>query len=260
MLVCRIYLTCLLTYSLTHSAPLNVQEVHAKNVEALQALEKLNGRLDESSDQKKSPVNTAAPEAPSFRCRELYSGSKFYWRLQDTIEYHLFLHLEGNIIEVIPYDNHSQKEYDRLYFDENKVHTLVGPEKIVEKVKARLAECEKDCEKTGSDKSAMPKEEDLMADERRQFVVSFLMSKLQLSIPDAATGTKVVEFKMTVDPMTTPLFASAPASVKPVLVKRRRLSTTAEIEQALLQATDLELEINTKLQEAEQLENLAHGS
>jgi hypothetical protein len=165
----------------------------------------------------------------------------------------VYLHLESDCIEVIPYDNHSQNEYTRLYFWEEKLYTLAGPEKIAEKVKAQLAECEK------TPMVEMPKEEDLMADGRRQFVVSLLMSKLQLSIPDQETKIKVVEFKMTVESDMNPLLAAAPEGLKPVLVKRRRLSTTAEIEAALLEANDMELKINVKLHEAEELENLAHA-
>lgn len=225
-------------------------------MQALEALDKLKASLDEDGN---APTKVTPPEAPSCRCRELYSGSKFYWRLQDTLEYHVYLHLDSNCIEVIPYDNHSQTEYDRLYFNEQKLFELVGLDKIMERVKERQVEFEKEREKTNHHLEA-PKEEDLLADERRQFVVSLLMSKLQFSIPDTTTGTKVVDCKLTVTEETDPLYKSPPDSVKPVLVKRRRLSTTAEIEAALLQATDMELEINVKLHEAEELENLAHKS
>ena len=118
----------------------------------------------------------------------------------------------------------------------------------------RLAEAEKTTHTTPPD---LPKEEDILADERRQFIVSLLLSKLHLSIPDSATGTKVVSFKATVAEDANPLFATIPSGVKPVLVKRRRLSTTEEIEAALLQASEMEVEINVKLHEAEDLENFA---
>jgi hypothetical protein len=221
----------------------------------LEDLETSKHALDNPSTTEQPPKPVVPAQAPSFRCRELYNGSKFYWRLQDTIEYHVYLHLESNCVEVIPYGNHKQVEYTRLYFAEEKLYTLVGPEKIAEKVKLRLQECE-----NKHPTETLPKEEDLLADERRQCVVSLLMSKLQLSIPNPETKVKVVSFKMIVDAEANPELSSAPASVQPVLVKRRRLSTTEEIEAALLEANDMELKINVALTEAEQLENLAHGT
>jgi hypothetical protein len=87
-----------------------------------------------------------------------------------------------------------------------------------------------------------------------------LLNKLQLKVSDPETKVKVVEFKMSVEGDANPLYASVPKEIKPVLVKRRRLSTTEEIEAALQSATEMELQINVKLHEAEELENLAHLS
>lgn len=232
-------------------------EVHLKNVQALEALEKkqnedVNGTVQEE-------VKVVSPELPSFRCRELYSGSKFYWRLQDTIEYHIYLHIESNDIEVIPYDNHKQLEYPRLYFSEEKLYHLAGPEKVAARVKLRMEDWEKENVKNANKEQERPKVEDVTADERRQFVCALLMAKLQLTLVDKESKTKTVEFKMAVEADANPLLASVP-DMKPVLVKRRRLSTTEEIEAALQSASELELQVNVKLHEAEELEGLAHLS
>mmetsp|Transcript_7311 Transcript_7311/g.12272 ORF Transcript_7311/g.12272 Transcript_7311/m.12272 type:complete len:256 (-) Transcript_7311:237-1004(-) len=234
-----------------------LQEVHLKNVQALEALEKKQN--EEANGTVKEEVKLAPPELPSFRCRELYSGSKFYWRLQDTIEYHIYLHIESNEIEVIPYDNHKQLEYPRLYFSEEKLYNLAGPDKVAERVKLRMEEWDKENEKNANKEQERPKVEDVTADERRQFVCALLMAKLQLTLVDKESKAKIVEFKMPVEADTDPLLTNIP-DVKPVLVKRRRLSTTEEIEAALQSASELELQVNVKLHEAEELEGLAHLS
>ena len=208
----------------------------------------------EKQSQEKAEEKKVAPEVPSFRCREIYTGSKFYWRLQDTIEFNMYLHLEQNVIEIIPYDHHAQKEYDRLYFDENKLYSAVGAEKVTQAVKEIMETHEKD--KTPQD--IRPKEEDVLADQRRQGEVSLLMSKLQLRVVDEETKTKAIICDLNIDGDANPAFPGAPQGVTPVLVKRRRLSTTEEIEAALQSASALELKVNVKLHEAEELESLAH--
>lgn len=242
-----------------HCLPVPSQEVHMKNVQALEALEKMKNQVANGIEVKVEEPKVQ-PELPSFRCRELYSGSKFYWRLQDTIEYHIYLHIETNDIEVIPFDHHIQKEYSRLYFSEAKLYQLAGPDKVAERVKARMAEWEEKNENNPKIDEERPKVADVTADERRQFICALLLNKLQLKVSDPETKVKVVEFKMSVEGDANPLYASVPKEIKPVLVKRRRLSTTEEIEAALQSATEMELQINVKLHEAEELENLAHLS
>lgn len=161
--------------------------------------------------------------------------------------------METNEVEVIPYDHHTQTEYPRLYFAEEKLFQLAGPDKIHAKVQARMAESEND-----DSIKEKPLVEDVTADERRQHVCALLLSKLQVEVTDPATKAMAVRFKITVSEDVNPLLPDQPKELQPVLVNRRRLSTTEEIEAALQSASEMELKIKVKLHEAEDLENLAH--
>jgi hypothetical protein len=49
--------------------------------------------------------------------RLLYSGSKFYWRCQQTIDVDIYHHFLPHVIEIIPYHSGKQKELPRIYLD-----------------------------------------------------------------------------------------------------------------------------------------------
>jgi hypothetical protein len=59
--------------------------------------------------------------------RLLYSGSKFYWRSQDTIELDIYHHFISKAIEIIPYLAHKQKELNRIYLDYDLCTDHISP-------------------------------------------------------------------------------------------------------------------------------------
>ena len=207
---------------------------------------------DENQKDEEKVDQHEKPELPNLRCQELYHGSKFFWRVQETIDFSIYLHFESNTVEVIAYDYHSQVEYNRLYFDENILHEIAGPEDITKRAKEYHAEMEQ----IGREGL---KYENVLADERRKTVASLLMSKLQLIVNDKEANTKIIEFHGNlVEGQKSPVLDHKPESVIPVLVRRRRLSSSQEIAAALNDASDMEAKINVKLQEAEHLEHMAH--
>lgn len=47
--------------------------------------------------------------------KQLYAGSKMFWRTKDNIDLHIYLHVIPDCIEVVPFDIERHKELDRLY-------------------------------------------------------------------------------------------------------------------------------------------------
>lgn len=193
-----------------------------------------------------------AAELPGKRCREMYSGSKFFWRHKETIEINIFHHLAHNCVEICSYNNRSGTEFDRLYLSLEGIYANIGEESIA----ASIAE-----------RKASEKAEDLVLsdlavedEERRLAVSSYLISRL-----DYATSTPTDPSKKTItflyskslsNPRTnlvTPLLESKPHDISPVLIARRRLSSAEEIESVLQNMASIEATLHHSTSAAESI-------
>eukprot|EP01040_Poterioochromonas_malhamensis_P007957 gene7957-8600_t len=70
--------------------------------------------------------------------RLLYSGSKFYWRCQQSIDLDIYHHFLSNSIEIIAFHTNKQKELPRIYLDYELVLHQVN-DSIKEEINQRKA-------------------------------------------------------------------------------------------------------------------------
>ena len=237
-------------YSVRNNAPyllytnpaVYLQDFHAKNVKAAS---------DESERKRRAsePNNLLAAAPAGKRCRELYSGSKFFWRQKETIELNIFHHLEQNVVEVCCYNNRAGVEYPRIYFSLPSIYKYVGEETITASIEARkLSEAEEDLKFS---------EEALVVDERRLAVSSHLIARLELVSDTNDPLKKIVTYRYTPSSVdkepTNPQLEEKPDAVTPVLVARRRLSSADEIESVLQNIATIEASLHDTTQSAENL-------
>jgi hypothetical protein len=72
--------------------------------------------------------------------RLLYSGSKFYWRCQQSIDLDIYHHFLSHAVEIIPFQLSKQKEMPRIYLDYELVlqHVLPSVEEEVQQKKQAI--------------------------------------------------------------------------------------------------------------------------
>lgn len=99
-------------------------EVHAQNIAKQKQQAEAAARPSSAPKVIEPSRPLSAPPGP--RCRELYTGSKFFWRYKQTVEIHLYLHLDSRCIEICSYNNHLSQEYPRVYLDEPSLVKLIG--------------------------------------------------------------------------------------------------------------------------------------
>jgi hypothetical protein len=112
--------------STKYDTHIKYSEVHAQN------LAKQNRAADGRPASAPHPSEPDRPSSapPGPRCRELYTGSKFFWRYKQSIEIHIYLHLNPRCLEICSYNNNESREYPRVYLDEAKVIKLLGEYEI----------------------------------------------------------------------------------------------------------------------------------
>ena len=117
--LCKLIFTTTTKYE-TH---IKYSEVHAQNL-AKQKEQVETTVRPSSAPTTEPPRPISAPPGP--RCRELYTGSKFFWRYKQTVEIHIYLHLSPRCLEVCSYNNNQSQEYPRVYLEESKLVKLIG--------------------------------------------------------------------------------------------------------------------------------------
>jgi hypothetical protein len=226
------------------------QEVHIQNVKAAEA------EVAEAKRRKSiSQDPTLLHELASARCREVYSGSKLFWRNQETVEISIYLHIAQNCLEVIAFDYHSFFEYNRLYISENAAFEYIT-EKVIQN---SVDEIKQNAMKIGGGNTpvTLPPDTLLFDEERRVAVTTHILSRLNLEerINEKGLPQKYIiyTFRESFDNpgATTPFLPEAPAGVTPVLIPRRRLSSSAEIEAATTDMEGMQSALAASMQKAE---------
>jgi hypothetical protein len=175
----------------------------------------------------------------------MYNGSKLFWRTQENINIDIYLHLAENCVEVIGYDGHTNHTYPRLFFSLEKLLSLIGHSVVDTHFEQAKLKC---IDEFNNLNIPLPPDRDIRDEEIRLLVSSHILSKLQMH-------EKQFQYYFPEDALTeNPLLSKAPDSVIPVLVNRRRLSTTQEINQAI---NALELSHNDIEEKRKQAEELA---
>jgi hypothetical protein len=55
----------------------------------------------------------------------MYTGSKFFWRTQESVDLHFYHHLLPHTIEIISYDTTKSREFNRIYLDYSTLLDIV---------------------------------------------------------------------------------------------------------------------------------------
>eukprot|EP00602_Paraphysomonas_sp_CaronLab_P002623 CAMPEP_0185019780 /NCGR_PEP_ID=MMETSP1103-20130426/2365_1 /TAXON_ID=36769 /ORGANISM="Paraphysomonas bandaiensis, Strain Caron Lab Isolate" /LENGTH=424 /DNA_ID=CAMNT_0027550261 /DNA_START=37 /DNA_END=1308 /DNA_ORIENTATION=+ len=219
--------------------------LHASNVK----------RLEESArkaEEKDEPVKvaTTSEEAPTARCRVLYTGSKYFWRSQDSFDLHIYLHHAPGCIEIIPYSSKTNKELPRVYMDEKALVDYVGEETISNRVKAIQDE-----NASKRFKSTLPSTDILYEEEKRIVLSSHIVAHLQMD--SAEDGSKLLRYVP-----SAPIFGaqvvlgSRPEGLIPVFIARRRTSSEEEIKETMDDLENMQDEIRRMTEQAERMANL----
>lgn len=223
--------------------------MHAHNLKASLAQEE-----QKEEAQNTSPVVMEHQhELATSRCREVYAGSKLFWRSQDTVDLSIYLHIAENCLEVIAFDYHSHTEYNRIYFNETTIFEYITPGVIRSNVDSYKSQTLK---AAGARTVHFPPDQVLFDEERRVAVTSHILSRLvfhetlnENGLPARHIG---YEYRENFDnPSGTSPLISKPADLTPVLIPRRRLSSSAEIEAAANDVTELQLAVAASLDKAE---------
>lgn len=226
-----------------------LQEVHAQNIKAAAAeVEQAKWKKSVSEDP------TLLHESANARCREIYSGSKLFWRNQETVEISIYLHIAQNCLEVIAFDYHSFFEYNRLYISEDAVFEYITENVIQESVNQYKLNASR---ANGGLTTVLPPDKVLFDEERRVAVTTHVMSRLDLGQRTNEKGQLqkyiMYTFRENFDNpgAASPLLSEAPNGVTPVHIPRRRLSTSAEIEAATSDVYDMQSAVAESLDKAE---------
>jgi hypothetical protein len=157
--------------------------------------------------------------------RLLYSGSKFYWRTQHTVDFDIYHHFATKAIEIVPHNNTHQKELNRIYVNYEAACQLVAHSVDVEvenKVKTIV-----------SDRFAkQPDREAIREDVLVQKMVTYLLSRLHFEADDGHGKAKITALSQDAFPAEF-LHAEHPEGLIPIKVTRRRRSTAEEFDESI---------------------------
>ena len=95
-------------------------DLHAKNVA-------LMGRSPNASPmmmKKKGGLAIQRPITPTVDL--LFTGSKLFWRTQETYEVSIFVHMPYNIFEIVAFDTESESEIEHVWGQCTSVVDIIG--------------------------------------------------------------------------------------------------------------------------------------
>jgi hypothetical protein len=98
-------------------------DLHAKNVKKASGEEEKAAAEEKKIEMPEKKLLVKQVEGEHYIL--LYSGSKFFWRTQDTIDLHIYLHILPNCLEVISYDTNKSKETNRIYLDYGRLVEVI---------------------------------------------------------------------------------------------------------------------------------------
>lgn len=211
--------------------------IHADNVKKI----KPEGLAALTSPPKPSKKEILVAQQEGTHFRLLYSGNKFYWRLQESLDFDIYHHFLAHCIEIIPYNCQKQKEMSRLYLDyEAMLLALEGP--VAEEVEQRINDLKKDrfAEVPEKEGKLALKEEILT-----KKIVTYMLQRLRFEggVCDFAPSSAD-------DPDHFPVMEKRPVVLVPVVVTRRRRSSAEEINDTMLSIRDDRNAINASLEKA----------
>lgn len=186
--------------------------------------------------------------------RLIYSGSKLFWRTQETVDLNIFHHILPSTIEVVSYDTMKAKEMNRLYLDYSSLCDQSGVTAAAQasagaRAAAARAQAAREMEATsaaGTNARAAHQAATLAAEaaaalaqdpanvvDETAMIARYIIQRLQLGNPVGPNSTlKKMEFvKLSSDTYTkSPVMDKVPVVLIPIAVARRRRTNAEEIE------------------------------
>ncbi len=164
----------------------------------------------------------------------LYTGSKLFWRTQETVDLNFYHHILPHTVEVISYDLMRSKEMSRLYFDYTAVLDIIA-------------------------KSGCSVADD---EAKRLAITTYMLQRLQLSSNSDKTGSLMLFVPLSGDDTSvkTPLLEKPPVVLIPVAVTRRRRTNAEEIDATISHLTNDRAALVAATGQAEKIANLVYSS
>lgn len=177
--------------------------------------------------------------------RLLYSGCKFFWRIQVNVDFDIYHHFMARCIEIIPFNSDRHREMPRIYLDYENICELVEPS-VAEAVSEKLRTIMEDRFAEKPDDSKLKEEVFL------QKMVTYILQRLNVSTSDGECtyvslfGDNEHEF---------PVLEEPPVVLVPINVTRRRKSSVEEFNSTMKSMKSDYSEIDAKLQKADAYRN-----
>lgn len=210
-------------YSSVHSDNLKLVSGECKEISSPgPSLSQFAKKYKESISQ----INIA-PQEEGTHYRLLYSGSKFFWRCKQNIEFEIFDHFLPLTVEIVPYHVEKQFELPRIYLSYPKMLKSIQPA-----VEAETSAKIKDMLK---DRFSKPDKEVIFAELQLQKVVTYMLMRLNFVPQSEIVDQDHCEFvTLTGDDLDEfPLISNPPKVLVPINLSRRRRSTVEEISNTL---------------------------
>jgi hypothetical protein len=98
-------------------------DLHAQNA-------KKKEKLDEAAKSGAPPPplipdRIAPRQVEGEHFKMMYTGSKFFWRTQESVDLHFYHHILPHTIEIISYDTTKSREFNRIYLDYSTLLDIV---------------------------------------------------------------------------------------------------------------------------------------
>lgn len=204
--------------------------------------------------------------------KQLYSGTKFFWRTKDNIDIHIYLHAICDTVEVIPFDVERHKELNRSYLSHFILLSYIEKDahNSVEDRKKKLIE-EKKADKFN--KTVLPPDEVMLEEAKRMVLVTHILDRLQIQtgppkqltyVPNSishnpaasnmllACDTNVVE--------KPALLTDIPSILEPVNLTRRRRSNAEDVREATARVDNMIHSVKSATGKAEKITDLLFSS
>lgn len=182
--------------------------------------------------------------------RMLYSGNKFFWRYQQSIDIDMYHHFLANTVEIIPYYPLKHIELPRIYISYDML--LKQNEKIINE---ELANKKKTIVKENKFHSIID-ETKLREEIALIKLVTFLLQRISFepfvtNVSDANDRDKCTFMQLFGDEVyASPVVDKMPSILIPIHLSRRRRSTAEEIAQTMERLDHDHMVINANLQKA----------
>lgn len=240
---------------------INYSDLHINNVKAKQLLEdyktqgvNLPPSFVDNNINSTPNLNIISKQVEGTHFKLLYTGSKLFWRTQETIELHFYYHILPSTIEIISFDNEKNRELPRIYLDYTRTFD------ITEKYYTSNPTANSVLWDKNDDNSV------------RHLMTTFILQRLQLEnnlkslmndkLSMLPTNNSVVTFvKSSNDNFEkTPVLEKPPVILVPVLITRRRRTNAEEINETINSLNNDRAQLVEATGRAEKIATLVYSS